>query len=100
MRPILRNADAIFQAARATAEARGARFHVIFVPTPSDCKAGRYAFDISGLQTRFQPMLKHCPNDPESLRRLRSSYDYHWSPEGNRWAAKALETILVELELL
>ena len=45
-------------------------------------------------------MLNHCPGDAESLRRLQLSYDYHWYLEGNRWAAKALETILVELELL
>jgi hypothetical protein len=94
---IIANADQIFAMAEASATARGAEFHVVFLPTPRECQVGRFTVDLDDLQTRHWSLLPHCPDDPEAARALSFPFDTHWSPQGHMWAAAAFHDLLPQL---
>lgn len=91
---ILRNADRVFSQAAELAEERGASFYVVFVPNPLECERRAFEVDIAKLKTAFMSLLPYCPGDTQACRRLHFPTDYHWTAEGNRWAAGVLERIL------
>jgi len=91
---ILRNADRVFSQAAELAKKRGASFYVVFMPNPLECARSAFGVDIAKLKTPFTSLLPYCPRDKQSLRRLHFPSDYHWTSEGNRWAAHALDRIM------
>lgn len=93
---IIERSDRIFAAAAAAARQRGARFHLVFLVTPYECGVRDFGIEIERLRTPFASLMPFCPEDPEAIRALRFPGDGHWSPEGNRWAARALESVLAE----
>lgn len=97
---MMRMADKVFVTARQIAEGRGASFHVIFVAAPHECIKRRTSYDLTGLKTAHRTIIDQCPTKAESAMRLRFPYDYHYSVEGNRWAAAALESVLRTLAVV
>lgn len=91
---ILVNADRVFSQAGELAKKRGASFYVVFVTHALECEGRAFEIDIAKLKTPFTSLLPYCPDDKQALRRLHFPSDYHWTSEGNRWAAHALERIL------
>jgi hypothetical protein len=91
---ILRNADKVFSEAAQLAKKRSARFYVVFVTNPLECERRAFEVDIDNLKTPFASFLPYCPDDQGLRQRLHFPTNYHWTAEGNRWAAGALEEIL------
>jgi hypothetical protein len=91
---ILVNADRVFSEAAKLAKKRGASFHVVFITNPLECERRAFEVGIDNLKTPFASFLPYCPEDKELLRRFHFPLDYHWTAEGNRWAAGVLEQIL------
>jgi hypothetical protein len=91
---ILRNADKVFSEAAELAKKCGASFYVVFLTSPLDCERGAFHIDIDKLKTPFASLLPYCPDDQGMRQRLHFPTNYHWTAEGNRWAAGVLEQIL------
>jgi hypothetical protein len=83
----------VFSEAAKLAKKRGASFHVMFITNPLECERRAFEVDIDNLKTPFASFLPYCPEDKKLLQRLHFPSDYHWTAEGNRWAAGVLEQI-------
>jgi len=91
---VVEHSDDIFAAASRFAAGRGARFLLIFLLDANQCRTGRFEEPIERLTTPFVTLAAHCPKDPARLAALSHPHGVHWSREGNRWAARALEAVL------
>ncbi len=91
---LLDHADQILTEAARLGQQRGGHFVLVFLVTPAECERQAFAVDVHRLKMAFVSLMPFCPEDPETLKSLRFPNDPHWSPEGNRWAARALEQVL------
>ncbi|MFB3133969.1 MAG: SGNH/GDSL hydrolase family protein, partial [Rhodothermales bacterium] len=91
---ILDHADQILTEAARLGQQRGGHFVLVFLVTPAECERQAFAVDVHRLKMPFVSLMPFCPEDLETLKSLRFPNDGHWSPEGNRWAARALEQVL------
>ncbi len=91
---ILDHADQILTEAARLVQQRGGHFLLVFFVTPAECERQSFTVDVHRLKMPFVSLMPFCPEDPETLKSLRFPNDPHWSPEGNRWAARALEQVL------
>ena len=97
---IVAAANEIFFQAERLALSRGATFHLIFLPTPRECKQQEHLFDLEGLETPYVSLLPRCPSDPQFLDTFHFRSDAHWTPLGNLWAADALHDVLREIGVI
>ena len=81
------------EAARITQD-RGAQFFLLFLVTADECREHKFSADVHQLTIPFESILPYCPDDADELNMLHLPNDSHWSVEGNRWAAIALERVL------
>jgi hypothetical protein len=91
---LLESADRVFAQAARLVQERGARFLLVFPVSGDQCASGKFGIDLRRLSTPFVTFLPFCPKNPEAVAGLRYPTDGRWTPEGNLWAARALETIL------
>jgi hypothetical protein len=91
---LIANADRILARAKALSATRGARFALIFLVQPGECRSHAYAFDPAGLAQPYQSLFAACPADPAAIDRLHFPADGHWTRAGHRWAARALLDLL------
>jgi lysophospholipase L1-like esterase len=87
---LMPTARQVLQQAARVAEGRGARFVVLLVARPSECRKGRYDADWTGVGMPFISMLEYCPTDPALVESFHFPEDGHLSPAGNRWLADSL----------
>ncbi len=82
------DAHIIVELARGVAQRHGARFALLFLPTPEECGAGAYRVDVSPFDV---PDLRSgFPRDPAELARIRFGRDGHWNARGHELAARAI----------
>ena len=73
---------------------RNAHFLLVILVTPAECKKRAFDLDVYRLKMPFESLMSFCPENSETLKSLQFSIDDHWSPDGNRWAARGLEQVL------
>ena len=91
---IIDNADQIFSQAAQLTHKQGAKFLLVLLTTPAECRVQTFDVDIDQLSTPFLSLMSYCPSEIEVLDQLAFPKDLHWSAFGNRWAAQALEDLL------
>jgi len=91
---IIGKVDRILSRAADLAQQRGARFRVVFLVTPKECREQVFEFDLEGLRAEFDSLMPYCPTGDGALEKLKFPRDPHWSTFGNEWAAGALERVL------
>ena len=82
-------AAAMFDAARAACERRGARFLLVFLPQTKERRRGRYEEDVSLFE--YVDVMAYFPEDSTALR---FETDSHWNRRGHEVAAAALADVL------
>lgn len=87
---LIGNADRLMARAKRLAEARGARFFLLFQPMQKECRKGRFDLDISRLTVAYDHLLQACEKLEPDLIYTRRSDDHHWNARGHRWLADAL----------
>ena len=87
------NADEIFAMAKAIAAEREAKFQVIFLVYPHECRTKSFDFDITLLKTEYITMMPYCL-DEEVMANMRFKTDRHLNAVGNEWAARSLLDII------
>ena len=96
---MLAYADAVFGQAEELARARGARFQVVFVATPEECRDHAATIDLARLETTHRSLLPYCPSDPAAAAALQfrgEPHEAHWNARGHQWAAAALHELLAD----
>lgn len=91
---LLENADRLFAQAAKLVQERGARFLLIFAVSADQCASGEFGLELRRLSAPFVTFLPFCPKDPDTVAALRFPSHSRWTPAGNGWAARTLETIL------
>lgn len=93
-RAVIANAERIFAEAERLVGERGARFQVVFLATPEECRSGTFTLALDQLKTPHRSLMPYCPDDPDAAQGLQFPHDGHWNVEGHEWAADALRAVL------
>lgn len=93
---IIERSDRLLAETARLARERGARFLLVFLVSPDQCRTREFHIDLEPLKTPFATLMPFCPKDPGEIAALRFPTDGHWTPKGNRWAARSLETVLTQ----
>lgn len=93
-RAMIDEADRIFALAADLAAAQDARFEVVFLATPEECRRNALSIALDRLQTSYRSLMPYCPDHPAEVEALKFPHDGHWNPTGHRWAADALYDLL------
>jgi hypothetical protein len=94
----IEEAGEMLELARQIAEARGARFALLFLPHPDECVSGSYRVDLSSF--RFPDLRPYFPRDAAGVARIHFPDDRHWNARRHRMAARAVVHGLLALEVL
>ncbi|MBK7424458.1 MAG: SGNH/GDSL hydrolase family protein [Propionivibrio sp.] len=78
--------------------AKGARFALVFLPRNNECLTRTYSLNVSRFQ--YLDLMDKFPSDRDGLDRLIFKGEGHWNDEGQRVAARAMVSVLVEANLI
>jgi hypothetical protein len=99
-RRLLANADQVLHHARRVAEAKGARFALVFQPNFKECEKGRFDLDPAALTVPFTSLMSACADFDPAKDYMLSKADYHWNENGHRWLAETLARFIEAHDLL
>ncbi|MEE8480687.1 MAG: hypothetical protein V3T59_05545, partial [Desulfobacterales bacterium] len=80
------------------AEKKGARFLLIFLPTPGECVLGRFYEQLSGFD--YYDIRHYFPSTTKAQKKITLNRDNHWNKTGHAIAAKAILSTLIEEGIL
>jgi hypothetical protein len=95
---VIREARAVFAAARAVCAERGVHFLVAFLPKVKDLTRDAYEVEISSFD--YLDLRADFPKEKQAARALRFATNAHWNAAGHALAARALVRALVDADAL